>query len=76
MESVSPGKALIVLDAIFVTVGVVIGACIFRTRSVVAANAGSEHIIIILWFARGIISLIGGHCYAEHASAYPSMGGN
>ena len=56
--------------------GIVIGAGIFRTPSIVAANAGSELTMIMVWIAGGIISAIGALCYAELAVTYPHAGGD
>jgi amino acid transporter len=56
-------------------VGTVVGAGIFRTPSLVAANAGTETAALLAWVAGGVISLIGGFCYAELAAAYPNPGG-
>jgi amino acid transporter len=58
------------------TVGIVLGAGIFKTPSLVAANAGSEGGLLLAWFAGGVISLIGALCYAELATTYPSAGGD
>lgn len=71
------GKPTIALiDAIALIVGVVIGAGIFETPALVAANVGSETAVLLSWVAGGAISLIGALCYAELATAYPHMGGN
>lgn len=59
-----------------IILGVVIGAGIFRTPSIVAATAGSKAIFLLLWPLGGLISLVGALCYAELASAYPSEGGD
>ncbi len=71
-----PRPALGVLDAVGLTVGIVLGAGIFKTPSLVAANAGSEGGLLLAWFAGGVISLIGALCYAELATTYPSAGGD
>ena len=71
-----PRPSLSALDAIAITVGVVVGAGIFRTPSLVAANLGSETAVLLAWLAGGGVSLIGALCYAELASAYPNAGGD
>lgn len=68
--------ALSVVDAISFTVGIVIGAGIFRTPSLVAANAGSARAAMLAWLAGGAASLVGALCYAELASAFPHRGGD
>ncbi len=59
-----------------ITVGIVVGAGIFRTPSLVAGAASSEAMVLAAWAAGGVISLIGALCYAELASAYPNAGGD
>jgi len=65
-----------VIDVVAIIVGTVVGAGIFRTPSLVAANAMSEAVALGAWVAGGAISLIGALCYAELAAAYPSPGGD
>src|SRR3977135_2497398 len=76
-----------VIDVVAIIVGTVVGAGIFRTPSLVAANATSEAAAlgagVAGWagalgacVAGGPISLIGALCYAELAAAYPSPGGD
>jgi basic amino acid/polyamine antiporter, APA family len=76
MLNAAPGKTLSALDAIFIIIGVVIGAGIFRTPSIVAANAGSEASVLLVWLAGGAISLIGALCYAELTTSFPNAGGD
>ncbi|HEX8258490.1 MAG TPA: amino acid permease [Allosphingosinicella sp.] len=59
-----------------VTVGIVIGAGIFRTPSLVAGASGSEAVFLMTWAAGGLLSIVGALCYAELASAFPSAGGD
>lgn len=62
--------------AIALCVGIVIGAGVFRTPSIVAANSSDELMFMLAWFAGGLLSIIGALCYAELASAYPGAGGD
>jgi basic amino acid/polyamine antiporter, APA family len=71
-----PARTLSVADAVFVVVGIVVGAGIFKTPSLVAANATSDAAFLGVWLAGGVLALIGALCYAELASAYPSTGGD
>lgn len=71
-----PRPALSLFDAVALIVGIVIGAGIFRTPSLVAANAGGWETFVFAWAAGGIVSLIGALCYAELATAFPSAGGD
>lgn len=63
-------------DVLAIVVGIVIGAGIFRTPALVASEASSETALLIAWAAGGLLSIFGALCYAELASAYPSMGGD
>lgn len=63
-------------DAVSIIVGIVIGAGIFETPALVAANAGNGITVIGLWLVGGIISLIGALCFAELATTYPHPGGS
>ena len=53
-----------------------IGVGIFRTPSLVAANAGGPGLLILIWILGGVISLNGSLCYAELATTYPHPGGD
>jgi amino acid transporter len=63
-------------DAVAITVGIVVGAGIFRTPSLVAGSAASTSAVLAAWLAGGVISIIGALCYAELASTYPHAGGD
>jgi amino acid transporter len=71
-----PRPALGTLDGVALIVGTVVGAGIFRTPPLVAANAGTEAAALLAWLAGGVVSLIGALCYAELAAAYPNAGGD
>lgn len=71
-----PARVLNLKDAIMLTVGIVIGAGIFKFPSTVAFMAGSETLVILVWLAGGVISMIGALCYAELACAFPNAGGD
>jgi amino acid transporter len=64
------------MDAIALIVGIVVGAGIFRTPSLVAANSTGEATLLLLWGLGGLVSLIGAMCYAELASTWPHAGGD
>jgi basic amino acid/polyamine antiporter, APA family len=72
----SPRPALRVVDAVALTVGLVVGAGIFKTPSLVAANAGSAQGVLWAWLLGGVVSVVGALCYAELATAYPHPGGD
>jgi APA family basic amino acid/polyamine antiporter len=71
-----PRPVLELHDAIALIVGLVIGAGIFKTPSLVAANAGGVGAMFAAWLLGGVVSLIGALCYAELATAFPSAGGD
>jgi amino acid transporter len=64
------------VDAVGMIVGIVIGAGIFRTPSLVAGNAGSEAGFYLAWVLGGVMSLIGALVYAELSTTYPHAGGD
>jgi basic amino acid/polyamine antiporter, APA family len=57
-------------------VGLVIGAGIFETPALVAANTNNESAVLQVWLLGGVISIIGALCYAELATTYPNIGGS
>jgi len=71
-----PVPTLSLADAVAIIVGIVIGAGVFRTPPLVAANASSETAVLLIWLAGGVISFVGALCYAELATAYPHAGGD
>ena len=72
----APRQTLSVVDAMAIIVGIVVGAGIFKTPSVVAASVESNAAFLLVWPLGGAISLVGALCYAELASAYPDAGGD
>jgi amino acid transporter len=71
-----PKPALTVLDGVALMVGMVVGAGIFKTPSMVAANTGGANAAMAVWLLGGLISLVGALCYAELATTYPHAGGD
>ncbi|HEY0687018.1 MAG TPA: amino acid permease [Steroidobacter sp.] len=71
-----PTPTLSVFDATMITVGIVIGAGIFQTPSLVAGIAGSPTAMLTAWVLGGVLSLVGALTYAELATTYPSAGGD
>jgi basic amino acid/polyamine antiporter, APA family len=63
-------------DAVAITVGIVVGAGIFRTPPLVASGVSSEAALLLVWAAGGLIALIGALCYGELAAAYREPGGD
>ncbi len=71
-----PKQVIGVVDAMALTVGIVIGAGIFRTPSLVASNAAGAWMVYLTWALGGVISLIGALVYAELATTFPHAGGD
>jgi len=64
------------LSAVALIVGIVIGAGIFKTPSLVAGISGDAGWALVLWLAGALISIIGALCYAELCTTYPNAGGD
>jgi len=73
--SATPRQTLSVTDACAMIVGLIVGAGIFGTPSIVAGAVGDSSTLYMVWIAGGIFSIIGALCYAELATAFPSAGG-
>lgn len=71
-----PAHKLSMFGAIAIIVGIVIGAGIFKTPSMVAGVTGDAGWMIVAWLMGGMISLAGALCYAELATTYPHAGGD
>ena len=70
-----PRATLTLFDAVAMIVGLIVGAGIFGTPSIVAGAAGSAEAMLAVWVAGGIFAVIGALCYGELATAFPSAGG-
>jgi amino acid transporter len=78
-DSSAPDKMLRLLhplSAVALIVGIVIGAGIFKTPSLVAGISGDAGWALVLWLAGALISIIGALCYAELCTTYPNAGGD
>jgi amino acid transporter len=75
-DAAAPRPLLRRIDAIGIIVGIVIGAGIFKTPSMVAGVTGDIGWMIVAWLLGAAISLIGALCYAELASTFPHAGGD
>ena len=72
----SPQRVLQPLAAVALTVGIVVGAGIFKTPSLVAGISGDAGWALVLWAVGAAISIAGALCYAELCTAYPHAGGD
>jgi amino acid transporter len=78
-DSAAPANMLRVLhpfSAVALIVGIVIGAGIFKTPSLVAGISGDAGWALVLWMVGALISIAGALCYAELCTAYPNAGGD
>ena len=71
-----PRRQLSVWHAVSVCVGMVIGAGIFKTTPLAAANLASGSQLMLAWAIGGGLSLVGALCFAEMAAAFPDTGGD
>ena len=79
LDSAAPANMLRVLhpfSAVALIVGIVIGAGIFKTPSLVAGISGDAGWALVLWMVGALISIAGALCYAELCTAYPNAGGD
>src|SRR3954466_9585621 len=70
-----PLELLSVGDGVFITVGMIIGALIFKAPSMVAGATSGPVSFLLAWLLGGAISLCGALVYAELAARYPHTGG-
>lgn len=63
-------------DSVAISIGIVIGAGIFRVPSEVVGHLGSCAWILVAWILGGIYSFAGSLCYAELATRFPHTGGD
>jgi amino acid transporter len=70
-----PKQVLSLADATAIIVGLIVGAGIFGTPSIVAGAVGSPALLVAVWIAGGLFAIVGALCYAELATAFPSAGG-
>ena len=71
-----PQHLLSPLGAVALIVGIVIGAGIFKTPSMVAGITGDVGWVVAVWLIGALISMMGALCYAELCTAYPHAGGD
>jgi basic amino acid/polyamine antiporter, APA family len=71
----APKQLLSVTDGIFLTVGMIIGALIFKAPSTVAGATTGTAEFLFTWILGGAVSLCGALVYAELAGRHPDTGG-
>ncbi len=76
MQHDTPQPLLGPWGAVAIIVGIVIGAGIFKTPSMVAGVSGDVGWAMAIWLAGAALSLAGALCYAELSTTYPHAGGD
>jgi amino acid transporter len=68
-------RELTLLDATMINVGTMIASAIFIVPAAVAASLPSPSLMLLVWVAGGVVSLLGALCVAELGAAFPEAGG-
>lgn len=71
-----PERIVSIFTAVAIIVGIVIGAGIFKTPSMVAGVTGDPGWMFAAWIAGAVISVAGALCYAELSSRHAHAGGD
>ena len=74
-SAVAPRQLLSVGDGVFLTIGMIVGALIFKAPSTVAGATSGTATFLFAWLLGGLVSLCGALVYAELASRHPDTGG-
>jgi APA family basic amino acid/polyamine antiporter len=69
-------RSLNLFDAILLVIGNVVGAGIFMTSGLLAAELRQPWLFIGIWIIGGLITLCGALTYAEMAAMFPKAGGD
>lgn len=75
-SAVTPARLLQPAAAIAIIVGIVIGAGIFKTPSMVAGVTGDAGWMLSVWVIGALVSVAGALCYAELSAKHPHAGGD
>ena len=68
-------KTIGLWSATSLVIGSIIGAGIFMRPSTMAGQLGSPTLMLSVWVAGGVVSLLGAMIYAELGAMYPETGG-
>ncbi len=74
-ESSGLTKSLGLIDASMLVAGSMIGSGIFIVSAGIARQVGSPGLLLIVWLATGLMTIMAALCYAELAAAMPLAGG-
>ncbi|QWT20402.1 amino acid permease [Bacillus sp. NP157] len=76
MDSPGYARRITLLDAALIVVGGIIGGGIFLNPGIAAQRTSSGWILLALWVAGGLLTLVGCLCYAELGARRPQAGGS
>jgi APA family basic amino acid/polyamine antiporter len=68
-------RAISRVDATALVVGSMIGSGIFIVSADIARQAGSPGLLLLVWLAAGVVTLLGALTYGELAAQFPHAGG-
>src|ERR1700733_14278385 len=68
-------KSLGLFDASMIVAGSMIGSGIFIVSAGIARQVGSPGLLLVVWLATGLMTIMAALCYAELAAAMPFAGG-
>jgi len=68
-------KSLGLIDASMIVAGSMIGSGIFIVSAGIARQVASPGLLLIVWLATGLMTIMAALCYAELAAAMPFAGG-
>jgi amino acid transporter len=71
-----PRRLLGTTGAVAIIVGIVVGAGIFKTPSMIAGITQDAGWLFAAWIVGALVSLAGALCYAELCAAHPHAGGD
>ncbi|MGD0402582.1 MAG: amino acid permease [Candidatus Acidiferrales bacterium] len=73
----TPGltKSLGLIDASMIVAGSMIGSGIFIVSAGIARQVASPGLLLVVWLATGLMTIMAALCYAELAAAMPLAGG-
>ncbi|MGA7438242.1 MAG: amino acid permease [Luteibacter sp.] len=76
MESPGYARRINLMDAALIVVGGIIGGGIFLNPGIAAQRTSSGWVLLGLWVAGGLLTLVGCLCYAELGARRPQAGGS
>src|SRR3990167_924330 len=63
------------VDGVSVIVGIIIGTGIFASPGVIVSHVNQLGVSLLVWIGGGILSMLGGLCFAELGASLPATGG-